>query len=150
MFSQAGEITTWGQDGGWDGSYTFQKAATSDRTLKHDIQYTDGKESYDRVMQWLPTMFKYNGQETQRYGLIAQDLEKIDPQYVVTVQGAPIFEMVDELDEETGETKTVSKQTDKNNPDTLALDNNVVLVDLACAFKYLASEIDQLKQMMNK
>jgi len=150
MFSKAGEITTWGQDGGWDSSYTFQRAATSDRTLKHDIQYTDGKESYDRVMQWLPTMFKYNGQDTQRYGLIAQDLQKIDPQYVVTVQGSPIFEMVDEVDEETGETKTVSKQTDKNNPDTLALDNNVVLVDLACAFKYLASEIDQLKQMMNK
>lgn len=63
----------------------FAKNATSDRDLKKDIQYRDGKDSFDRVMQWLPTMFKYKGSDTQRFGLIAQDLTKVDPQYVKIV-----------------------------------------------------------------
>ncbi|NIG74197.1 hypothetical protein F3J34_11375 [Klebsiella sp. Ap-873] len=135
----------------------FTSNATSDRTLKHDIQYTDGKESYERVKQWLPTMFKYNGQDVQRYGLIAQDLQAIDPQYVKAVPGSPIFEEVEEIDEDTGEATTVSKETGQYHPDTLSLDNNVLLTDLSCAFVYesgkvekLQSELDELKALVQK
>ncbi|WP_447743301.1 pyocin knob domain-containing S74 family peptidase [Enterobacter asburiae] len=154
-FDMGGNISTFDSPGGiFGGSFIFSRAATSDRNLKHDIVYTDGKESYDRVMQWLPTMFKYNGQETQRYGLIAQDLQDIDPQYVKRVKGGPIMEQVEELDEETGEMKTVSKDTGEYAPDTLALDNNVLLTDLACAFKYSIDkqekEIAELKEMINQ
>lgn len=154
-FGMDGNISTFDSPGGtFGGSFIFQRAATSDRNLKHDIVYTDGKESYDRVMQWLPTLFKYNGQETQRYGLIAQDLQDIDPQYVKLVKGGPILEQVEELDEETGEMKTVSKDTGEYAPDTLALDNNVVLTDLACAFKYSIDkqekEIAELKALVQQ
>lgn len=149
-----GDLTTWvGGDvsgKGWTGNYLFQKAATSDRDLKHDIVYTNGKESYDRVMQWLPTLFKYTGSDIQRYGLIAQDLLKIDPEYVKIVPGAPILEPVVQLNEE-GEEVTKYIETGRND-DTLALDNNVIMVDMACAMVYMGGmiekqqkEIDELK-----
>ncbi|EMO5716204.1 tail fiber domain-containing protein [Enterobacter bugandensis] len=152
-FDMGGNISTFDSPGGiFGGSFIFQRAATSDRTLKYDIVYTDGKESFDRVQQWLPTMFKYNGQDTQRYGLIAQDLQAIDPQYVKTVKGGPILEEVEETDEETGDTKTVNRETGEYSPDTLALDNNVLLTDLACAFKYACDkhhqELDELKALV--
>ncbi|WP_213712558.1 tail fiber domain-containing protein [Cedecea lapagei] len=160
QFDVNGTLYSWASPE-FGSNYVFTSNATSDKNLKHDIQYTDGKESYDRVMKWLPTMFKYNGQDTQRYGLIAQDLQAIDPQYVKVVPGSPIFEEVKEYNEKTDEFETVSKETGKRNPDTLSLDNNVLLTDLACTVNYMGkqqekqqAEIDELKklvqQLMNK
>ncbi|EHQ9937052.1 tail fiber domain-containing protein [Salmonella enterica subsp. enterica serovar Montevideo] len=160
-FSTSGGIYTWGQDP-WGGNYDFARNATSDRCLKHDIIYTNGKESFDRVMQWLPTMFKYNGQETQRYGLIAQDLQQIDEQYVKLVPGAPIFEDEEYVDED-GETKIRSKQVGEKDG-TYALDINVLLTDMACSMKYMGvqmqeqetkiadqqKQIDELKELVQK
>lgn len=149
-FDTAGGIYTWGNDP-WGGNYDFAKNPTSDRDLKHDIQYTDGKESYDRVMQWLPTMFKYNGSDIQRFGLIAQDLLKIDPQYVKLVPGSPVFEDVIGVDENGEEYIDRQIETDRKD-DTLALDSNVMLTDMACAMVYMGGmienqqkEIDELK-----
>lgn len=149
-FSKSGDIYSWGNDP-WGGNYDFAKNPTSDRDLKHDIQYTDGKESYDRVMQWLPTMFKYNGSDIQRFGLIAQDLLKIDPQYVKLVPGSPVFEDVIGVDEN-GE-EYIDRQIETyRGDDTLALDSNVMLTDMACAMVYMGGmiekqqkEIDELK-----
>lgn len=143
-FTVVGDIHAWSGTEGWGGNYIFTKAATSDRTLKHDIEYTDGKESYERVMQWLPTMFKYNGQDTQRFGLIAQDLQDIDEQYVKEVPGSPIFEEVEVLNDETGEMETKQEQVGVKDS-TLALDNNVLMADLACAFVYSSNELNDLK-----
>lgn len=149
-FSKSGDIYSWGNDP-WGGNYDFAKNPTSDRDLKHDIQYTDGKESYDRVMQWLPTMFKYNGSDIQRFGLIAQDLLKIDPQYVKLVPGSPVFEDVIGVDENGDEYVDHQIETDRTD-DTLALDSNVMLTDMACAMVYMGGmiekqqkEIDELK-----
>ncbi|QHB43389.1 tail fiber protein [Shigella phage SFP17] len=149
-FSESGGIYSWGNDP-WGGNYDFAKNPTSDRDLKHDIQYTDGKESYDRVMQWLPTMFKYNGSDIQRFGLIAQDLLKIDPQYVKLVPGSPVFEDVIGVDENGEEYIDHQIETDRKD-DTLALDSNVMLTDMACAMVYMGGmiekqqkEIDELK-----
>lgn len=138
------------QASGTFGAFTFQKAPTSDRDLKHDIVYTDGKESYDRVMQWLPTMFKYNGSEIQRYGLIAQDLVGVDPQYVKIIPGSlknPDLVGTDGFKAEDGEYYD----------DTLALDSNVMITDLACAFVYnsnkvsdLEKEVAELKEIVSK
>lgn len=147
-----GNFQTWtSETGGWTGSYDFAKNPTSDRDLKKDIVYTDGKESYDRVMQWLPTMFKYKRDDVQRYGLIAQDLLKIDPQYVKLVQGSPVFEDVIGVDENGEEYIDRQIETDRND-DTLALDSNVMLTDMACAMVYMGGmienqqkEIDELK-----
>lgn len=142
-FGVDGNISTWEQGFG-SGDYVFARNPSSDRDIKHDIVYTDGKESYDRVMQWLPTMFKYNGQETQRYGLIAQDLMKVDPQYVNLVPGSPILEDVIGIDENGEEYVAYQIETDRKD-DTLALDINVMVADMACAFKYVSTEMESMK-----
>lgn len=148
-FSMDGNINSFDSPSGtFGGSFIFSRAATSDRNLKHDIVYTEGKESFDRVMQWLPTMFKYNGQETQRYGLIAQDLRDIDEQYVKEVKGGPITEIVEEIDEETGELVKRAKETGEYAESTLALDNNVIMTDMACALRYLGGVVQDLQSKL--
>ena len=139
------DITTWSSAG----NFIFQKAASSDRDVKHDIIYTDGKESYDRVMQWLPTMFKYNGSDIQRFGLIAQDLLKIDPEYVKLIPGGDIFADVIGVNEEGEEYVDRQIVVDKGD-DTLALDNNVIMADLACAFRYQADKVNKLEQELTE
>ena len=139
------DITTWSSSG----NFIFQKAANSDRDLKHDIIYTDGKESYDRVMQWLPTMFKYNGSNIQRFGLIAQDLLKIDPEYVKLIPGGDIFADVIGVNEE-GEEYVDRQIVVDTADDTLALDNNVIMADLACAFRYQADKVNKLEQELTE
>lgn len=134
------DITTWSSSG----NFIFQKAASSDRDLKHDIIYTDGKESYDRVMQWLPTMFKYNGSNIQRFGLIAQDLQKIDPEYVKLIPGGDVFADVIGINEDGEEYVDHQIVIDKAD-DTLALDNNVIMADLACAMVYMGGMIQSYK-----
>lgn len=147
-FDHMGGFTTWGIDP-WGGNYDFAKNPTSDRDLKNDIQYTDGKESYDRVMQWLPTMFKYNGSDVQRFGLIAQDLLKIDPQYVKLVPGSPVFEDVIGVDENGKDYIDHQIETDRKD-DTLALDSNVILVDMACAMVYMGSQLEQQRKELDE
>ena len=135
------DITTWSSSG----SFIFQKAANSDRDLKHDIIYTDGKESYDRVMQWLPTMFKYNGSNIQRFGMIAQDLLKIDPEYVKLIPGGDIFADVIGVNDEGEEYVDRQIVVDKAD-DTLALDNNVIMADMACAMVYMGNKIEKMER----
>ncbi|MGT3661411.1 tail fiber domain-containing protein, partial [Escherichia coli] len=146
------DITTWSSSG----NFIFQKAANSDRDIKHDIIYTDGKDSYDRVMQWLPTMFKYNGSEIQRYGMIAQDLLKIDREYVKIIPGGDIFAEVIGLDDDGNEYVDREIVVDKAD-DTLALDNNVIMADMACAMVYMGNrmeemrkELDEIKKILSK
>lgn len=129
--------------GGWSGSYTFQKAATSDATLKHDINYDDGKVSYENIKKLKPCTFKYNfdPMERERRGIIAQDaLRDIDSEYVKLVPAAP------EYDDE-------GNRCDKD--DTLALDNNVIMMDTALALNHsitkieaMANEIAELRAMI--
>lgn len=146
------DITTWSSSG----NFIFQKAANSDRDIKHDIIYTDGKDSYDRVMQWLPTLFKYNGSEIQRYGMIAQDLLKIDREYVKIIPGGDIFADVIGLDDNGNEYVDRQIVVDKAD-DTLALDNNVIMADMACAMVYMGNrmeemrkELDEIKKLLSK
>ncbi|ENU4903535.1 tail fiber domain-containing protein [Escherichia coli] len=143
-FEASGGIRTWTSNSDWGAGYDFAKNPTSDRDLKKEIVYTDGKESYDRVMQWLPTMFKYKWSETQRFGLIAQDMTKIDPQYVKIVPGAPIFEEVVGVNEDGEEYVDHLIETGFHD-DTLALDSNVMLTDMACAMVYMGGMIQSYK-----
>ncbi|HIB0100342.1 TPA: tail fiber domain-containing protein [Escherichia coli] len=134
----------------------FQKAPLSDRDLKKEIKYTDGKESYNRVRQWLPAMFKYKDSDVQRYGLIAQDLAMIDPEYVHLLPGYAIYEDVIGVDEE-GSEVVVERREIGYTDDVLSLDSNVLLMDLCSAFVYssnkvseLESEIRELKEIVSK
>lgn len=125
------------------GAYTFSKAPTSDRDLKQDIKYTEGKESYDRVMQWLPTMFKYKGSEIQRYGLIAQDLVKVDPQYVKIIPGAL-------KDPDLVGTEGFNADDGDYYDDTLALDSNVILTDMACAMVFMGRKMEDMRKELDE
>ncbi|WP_329618479.1 tail fiber domain-containing protein [Escherichia coli] len=134
----------------------FQKAPLSDRDLKKEIKYTDGKESYNRVRQWLPAMFKYKDSDVQRYGLIAQDLAMIDPEYVHLLPGYAIYEDVIGIDDEGNEVVVERKEIGYTD-DVLSLDSNVLLMDLCSAFVYssnkvseLESEIRELKEIVSK
>ena len=150
-FNGDGNLTSWAQSPGdqWGGGFTFTKSPTSDRDLKTDIVYTDGKEAYNRVMQWLPTLFKYKWSDIQRYGFIGQDLMKVDPQYVKLVPGAPIFEDVigvNEAGEEYVDRPIETGVTD----DTLALDSNVMLVDLGATVVYMGGQMEQQRKEIDE
>lgn len=122
----------------------FQKAALSDRDLKKEIKYTDGEESYNRVRQWLPAMFKYKESDVQRYGLIAQDLARIDPEYVHLLPGYAIYEDVKGVDEE-GNEVVVDRKEIGYTDDVLSLDSNVLLMDLCAAFVHLLHKVEKLE-----
>lgn len=127
-------VTSTSGDGGFAGNYTFQKAATSDATLKHDIEYNDGKQSYDNIKMLKPCTFVYNFDELnrKRRGIIAQDaLRDIDSEYVKLVPAAS------EYDDE-------GNRIDKD--DTLALDNNVIMMDTAIALKVAIEKIEAMQQ----
>ena len=133
----------------------FQKAPLSDRDLKKEIQYTDGEESYNRVRQWRPAMFKYKDSDVQRYGLIAQDLVSIDQEYVHLLPGYAIYEDVMGVDEEGNEVAVERKEVAYTD-DVLSLDSNVLLMDLCSAFVYssnkalaLENEISELKEIVS-
>jgi len=126
-------VTSASGDGGFGGNYTYQKAATSDATLKHDINYDDGKASYENIKKLKPCTFVYNfdPMERERRGIIAQDaLRDIDSEYVKLVPAAP------EYDDE-------GNRCDKD--DTLALDNNVIMMDTALALNHSIAKIEAME-----
>jgi len=125
-------VTSTSGDGGFAGNYTYQKSATSDATLKHDITYDDGQASYENIRKLKPCTFVYNGDyfDRVRRGIIAQDaLRDIDREYVKLVPAAP------EFDED-------GNRCDKD--DTLALDNNVIMMDTALALHHAIAKIEML------
>lgn len=143
-FNVDGNITTSDTNGQWGGSFIFQRQATSDRNLKSDIVYDDGKASFDNIMKFQPSTFKFTNDklERTRRGVIAQDLIDIDPEYVNTVRATPLTD--EQI--ENGEVQP---------DDTLALDNNVIMIDTAISVKYLGTlveeqqrQIDELKAMI--
>ena len=123
----------------------FQKAPLSDRDLKKEIQYTDGEESYNRVRQWRPAMFKYKDSDVQRYGLIAQDLAMIDPEYVHLLPGHAIYEDIKGVDEEGNEVVVDQKEIGYTD-DVLSLDSNVLLMDICAAFVYNSNKVSDLEK----
>lgn len=115
--------------GGFAGDYVFNKSATSDANLKKDITYTDGKASVENIKAMKPTTFIYKNDEKERVrrGVIAQDIMLIDPDYVKEVPGGI------EIEED---------GTEAQKPSTLALDNNVLLVDAVLALNYVIKQLE--------
>lgn len=146
-FRVDGRITAWGT-GTWGGSFEFQRVALSDRDLKKDIEYNDGKASFDNIMKFKPSTFVYKSDKYNRLrrGVIAQDLYEIDPEYVRIIPGSPIIDNSVEYDE-SGAAVIIDYKDD-----TLGLDNNVIMIDTALATRYIGGivekqqeEIDNLK-----
>lgn len=157
-FRVDGRLTTW--DSGVWGSFEFQRVATSDRDLKKDIEYDDGKASFDNIMKFKPSTFVYKSDKYNRLrrGVIAQDLYEIDPEYVRIIPGSPIID--DSADNSDPDNPAIIDYSD----DTLGLDNNVIMIDTALATRYiggivekqqveiesLKAEIEELKAMISK
>lgn len=155
-----GRIYTWDNANQWGGAFEFQRVANSDRDLKKDIEYNDGKASFDNIMKFKPSTFVYKSDKYNRLrrGVIAQDLYEIDPEYVRIIPGAPI------IDNEAGTDEEGKPVIMDYNDDTLGLDNNVIMIDTALATRYiggivekqqveiesLKAEIDELKAMISK
>lgn len=93
--------------------------AVSDITLKKDVVYVDGLASWNNVGAMQPVTFVYKDDmdKSPRRGFIAQDLEKIDQQYIKKMYGG--------VDED-GKLKEI-----------LTLDTNPLLMDALVVLKML-------------
>ena len=79
-FHSTGNITYTGPAG----SGSFQQIPASDRNIKHDIKDDKSSTAYDniRAIRFRNFVFNDDEQERIRRGVIAQELEEIDPLYV--------------------------------------------------------------------
>lgn len=143
-----GRIYSWDNAEQWGGGFEFQRVANCDRDLKKDIEYNDGKASYDNIMKFKPSTFVYKSDKYNRVrrGVIAQDLCEIDPEYVRIIPGSPI------IDNDAGTDEEGNLFITDYHDDTLGLDNNVIMIDTALATRYIGGivekqqeEIDNLK-----
>ncbi len=114
--------------GSTKGSVSF--LGTSDSRFKHDIKPTDGQQSIDRIRALELVTFVYNDDEQERVrrGIIAQQAQKVDPQYVKQIKTSYLKDGV---------------QVDD---DRLQLDNNVVMMDTLAAVKVLINRVDELEK----
>ncbi|SAC85183.1 tail fiber domain-containing protein [Enterobacter roggenkampii] len=111
------------------GNYIFQKQPNCDISLKHDIKYDDGYQSYANIKKLLPATYIYNDdpRERVRRGVIAQDVMKIDSEYVKLVPASPAFD---------------SEGNRIDADDTLALDTNVIMLDTVLALNYVIKKLE--------
>ncbi|EOJ9516702.1 pyocin knob domain-containing S74 family peptidase [Escherichia fergusonii] len=111
---------------------TLALAGTSDANFKRDIKNVDGSQSLENIRKVNPVTFIYTEDDKARTrrGVIAQELELIDPNYVK-------------------HTKEISEEVDENGDpimrERLVVDNNPLLMDTVISTKLLAEENDLLK-----
>ncbi|EPY9616458.1 tail fiber domain-containing protein [Enterobacter cloacae] len=124
-----GDIAVSG-NGGFVGNYIFSKQPTSDATLKKEITYNDGHQSYSNIRALKPSTFIYKNDDEGRVrrGVIAQDVMQIDPDYVKEVPGSPYENEEGEIIRGEG---------------TLALDSNVLLLDTTLALNYVIKQLEK-------
>lgn len=106
---------------------------TSDERLKHSIEPTDGHLSVDRIRQLELVTFVYNDDEQERVrrGIIAQQAQLVDKQYVKQINTSYIL------------------NGEKVDDDRLQLDNNVILMDTLAAVKVLIQRVEELENKLN-
>ena len=123
-FNPEGYEITFGNNSGTV-NYLFSKSPVSDRALKHDIARIDTQVAYDNVMamEYSSFVYNYDKKETVRRGFIAQQLEEIDPQYV-------------------------RKYANATGKEFLALDENVLLLDLIATVQHLAAKVEALESKL--
>ncbi|ASV55563.1 Phage minor tail protein [Lelliottia jeotgali] len=100
---------------------------TSDRNYKHDIKPYDGIQSLQNIesMDLVTFVFNDDEQERTRRGVIAQQIETIDPAYV----------------------KHTSEPFDDegNTRERIVLDSNPLLLDALCAIQVLSKRLSVLE-----
>ncbi len=113
----------------WSAWSVMQAQGTSGREFKRDITPADPKEALDRIASQDLVTFIYNDdeQERVRFGIIAEDAEKIAPQYI-------------KHDEE-----TVEVDGEVVTRDRPRVDINPIVMDLMGCVQYLNKQIEDLK-----
>lgn len=116
-------------------------AATSDKNLKHDIKPTDGLQSLQNINAMELVTFVYNDDESerQRRGVIAQQLQEIDPCYVKVSKGTISRQAI--LGDDDNEIEPERQETIEK----LVLDTNPLLMDAISAIQVLSREIGELR-----
>lgn len=111
-----------------DGSlnYIFSKSPICDERLKKNIESIDTNIAISNIKQMPYKSYIYKNDENEqvRRGFIAQDLQKIDPQYV-------------------------REYGDPGREKTLAIDENVMLLDSVAAVKWLINKVEELQEEIN-
>lgn len=111
-----------------DGSlnYIFSKSPICDERLKKNIESIDTNIAISNIKQMSYKSYIYKNDENEqvRRGFIAQDLQKIDPQYV-------------------------REYGDPGREKTLAIDENVMLLDSVAAVKWLINKVEELQEEIN-
>lgn len=103
-------------------NYIFSKSPVSDERLKHSIKEEGTATALSNLnkMEYKTFIYNYDEKATVRRGFIAQQLEAIDPQYV-------------------------RKYKTFKGTDTLALDENVLLLDAIAAIQELTKKVEVLE-----
>lgn len=103
-------------------NYIFSKSPVSDENKKHDITPISTEQALLNInkMKYNSFIYNYDEKNTVRRGFIAQQLEKIDSQYV-------------------------RKYKDVTGGETLSLDENVLLLDALAAIQELAKKVEALE-----
>ncbi|WRO06086.1 tail fiber protein [Salmonella phage STK8t] len=129
QFHMTGDIDGWGSDyNNVVFNFTYTKNAVSDINLKDNIQDVSGEESLENIekMEFKKFTYKFDKKKNIRRGVIAQQIELIDPQYVKAI-GNP-------------ETDDI----------TLTLDTNPLLMDALAAIKVLSERNKSLETKLQE
>ncbi|WFX02527.1 tail fiber domain-containing protein [Citrobacter braakii] len=115
---------------------TLALQGTSGLAYKHDVTDADLTEAVNRIDALRMVNFVYNDdeQERLRFGIIAEEAEKVAPQYIKHNSE----EIADIMDE--GGNKTGAETRDRP-----SVDNNPIVMDLLGYVKHLKAEIEMLK-----
>ncbi|WP_102601594.1 tail fiber domain-containing protein [Citrobacter freundii complex sp. CFNIH2] len=113
-------------------SGTIALSGTSDRNYKHEIEPYDGVQSLQNIeaMELVTFVFNDDEKERTRRGVIAQQIETIDPSYVKRT-----YEPIDD---------------DGNTRERIVLDNNPLLLDALCAIQVLSKRVSVLEGMVQE
>ncbi|WP_233456809.1 tail fiber domain-containing protein, partial [Citrobacter farmeri] len=115
---------------------TLALQGTSGLAYKHDVTDADLTEAVNRIDALRMVNFVYNDdeQERLRFGIIAEEAEKVAPQYIKH-NSEEIADIMDDNGNKIGaETR-----------DRPSVDNNPIVMDLLGYVKHLKAEIEMLK-----
>lgn len=103
-------------------NYIFSKSPVSDIRLKKEVNSISTDIAIEKIrrMEYKSFIYNYDKKETLRRGFIAQELKEIDEQYVRVYKSA-------------------------EGKETMAIDENVMLLDAVAAIQNLLNQVDELK-----
>ncbi|UCR91932.1 tail fiber protein [Escherichia phage vB_EcoP_IMEP8] len=115
---------------------TLALEGTSDINYKKDIKPYDGQISIDNIkkMNLVSFVFKDDEKERVRRGVIAQQIEEIDPEYVKHTKEVYGEEVFDEDGNKVGY---------EGERERIVLDSNALMLDILCATKVLIEESEK-------